>query len=277
LIEFWHRVVMIAVATTDGELAGVCDRLRALGASVNEVAAPSETRRVVLASVADEQRVAGLVALLRAEEMMAVSRPQEGSALQRWLQDTRPITIGGRLSICRAWSEHDRIDLAGLVELGPGGFGDGRHPTTAQIIETLLERIVGGERVLDVGCGSGVLGLCALQLGAVGVVAVDIDGDAVAATRRNAGINGVGHRMEAKQAPLREIEGTFDAVVANIARAGIVELAPELASHVTPDGWLAVGGISPSQCSQVAGFLRPLVEVERRASGEWATLVLSSP
>jgi len=81
--------------------------------------------------------------------------------------------------------------------------------------------------------------------------------------------------MEATPAPLSGIEGSFDVVVANIARAGIVELAPELVSHLSPDGWLAVGGISPSQCSQVAGFLRPLAEVGRRASGEWATLVLS--
>ena len=253
----------------------MCERLRALGVHSIDVVVPSETRRVVLASAEDERTVAGLVASLRAEGVMAVSRPPEGAALQRWLQDTRPISFGRRLSICRAWSEHDRGTLPGLVELGPGGFGDGRHPTTAQIIEELLQRITGGELVLDVGCGSGILGLCALQLGAAGVVAMDSDPDAVEAARRNAGVNGMGDRMEAKQAPLSGIEGTFDAVVANISRAGIVELAPGLVSHVSADGWLAVGGISPSQCSQVAGFLRPLVEIGRRTSGEWATLVLA--
>ena len=87
----------------------------------------------------------------------------------------------------------------------------------------------------------------------------------------------MGDRMEATSAPLGGIEGTFDAVVANIARAGVVELAPELVSHVSRDGWLAVGGISPSQCSQVAGFLRPLVEVGRQTAGEWATVVLARP
>lgn len=266
---------MIAVATTREQLAAVCERLRSLGAGSVDVVAPGDRRRVVLARMHDERSVAGLVASLRAEGVMAVSRPHEGAALQRWLQDTRPTTFDGRVTVCRAWSEHDRRGLAGLVELGPGGFGDGRHPTTAQVIESLLGRIAGGERVLDVGCGSGVLGLCALQLGAAGVVAVDIDPDAVEAARRNAGINGMGHRFEAKLDPLSEIEGTFDVVVANIARAGIVELAPELVARLSPDGWLAVGGISPSQCSQVAGFLRPLAEVERRASGEWATLVLA--
>ncbi len=206
---------------------------------------------------------------------MAVTRPDGGVALKKWLRDTRPITFGGRITVCRAWSEHHRRGLAVLVELGPGGFGDGRHPTTAQIIEELVDRIAGGERVLDVGCGSGVLGLCALRLGAAEVVAVDIDPDAVEAARRNAGINGMGARMEATLTPLGGIGGSFDVVVANIARAGIVELASELVAHVSPDGWLAVGGISPSQCDQVAGFLLPLTEVGRRASGEWATLVLA--
>ena len=266
---------MIAVATTDDELTRVDDRLRALGASVIEVAAPSDIRRVVLASVNDEQSGAGLVASLRAEGVMAILRPKEGAALQRWLQDTRPITFGDRLSVCPAWSEHDRRDLPGLVELGPGGFGNGRHPTTQQIIEELVERIGGGEQVLDVGCGSGILGLCALELGAAGAVEVDIDPHAVEAARRNAELNGMSDRMEATSAPLGDIGGAFDAVVANIARAGIVELAPELVSHVSPDGWLAVGGLSPSQTAQAAGFLQPLVEVGGRASGEWATLVLA--
>lgn len=81
--------------------------------------------------------------------------------------------------------------------------------------------------------------------------------------------------VEASLAPLGDIDGTFDVVLANIARAGIVELASELVSHVSLGGWLAVGGISPSQSTQVVDFLNPLVEVECRASGEWSTLVLA--
>ena len=266
---------MISVATTEAGLAGMCERLRALGVRSMDVVAPGDARRVVLAALDDQRDEARLVVSLRAEGAMAVTRPEAGAALQKWLRDTRPITFDGRLSVCRAWSEHDRDNLPGLVELGPGGFGDGRHPTTGQMIEVLLERITGAERVLDVGCGSGILGLCALELDAAAVVAVDIDPDAVAAAQRNAELNGMGSRFVATQSPARDVDSTFDAVVANIARAGIVELAPELVARVSPDGWLAVGGISPSQCSQVAGFLRPLAEVDRRTSGEWATLVLT--
>ena len=106
-------------------------------------------------------------------------------------------------------------------------------------------------------------------------MAVDVEPDAVEAARRNAQVNGMDRRMEATLAPLGDIGGTFDVVLANIARAAIVELASELVSHVSPDGWLAVSGISPSQCAPVADFLRPLAEVERRTSGEWSTLVLA--
>ena len=177
--------------------------------------------------------------------------------------------------MCFAWSEHDRGDLSRLIELGTGGFGSGQHPSTQLVVEQLLERIKGGERVLDVGCGSGVLGLCALELGASFVVAIDIKAEAIEATRRNAALNGMERRVDATLAPLAEIEDEFDVVVANVGRAALVELAPALVQRALPGGWLAVSGFSPSQCSLVAGFLRPLVELERRTSGEWSALVLT--
>ena len=267
---------MISVATTEDGLGSACDRLRALDALVVEVVAPGDVRRVVLASM-DEGSEAGLVAALRAEGLLAVMRPDGGAALQKWLRDTAPVTFGDRISVCPAWSEHDRRGLPGLVELGLGGFGNGRHPTTRQIVEELVERIDGGERVLDVGCGSGILALCALKLGAASAVAVDIDPDAVEAARRNAKINGLGQHLKATLAPLGDIDGTFDTVLANIARAGIVESAAELVSRLAADGWLAAGGLSPSQCAQAVGFLQPLVEVGRRTSTEWATVVLAHP
>ena len=254
----------------------MCGRLEGLGAGLLDVVEPSDARRVILAAVDDEQNAANLVVSLQAEGVMAVMRPDGGAAEQAWFRDTRPVVFGERLSVCAAWSEHDRSGLVGLVELGPGGFGSGHHPTTRQMIEVLVERVSGGERVLDVGCGSGILGLCALKLGAASVVAVDVKPDAVEAARRNARINAVGDQLEATLASLAEIEGTFDVVVANIARAGIVELVPELVAHVSPGGWLGVGGISPSQCSQVVDFLHPLTEVDRATAGEWSSLILAN-
>ena len=106
------------------------------------------------------------------------------------------------------------------------------------------------------------------------MVAVDIKAEAVDATRRNAALNGMDGRVEATVAPLGELGGTFEIVLANIGRAAVVELAPQLVERLSPGGWLAVSGISPPQCSLVAGFLRPLVELARRTSGEWSVVVL---
>jgi ribosomal protein L11 methyltransferase len=259
-------------------VAAVQARLRGSGVGAVHVVAPGDARRarrLVLATVDDESEAERLAVALRAEGRPAVTRPDGGPRLEAWMRHTRPITFGARLSICFAWSEHDRGAQSTSIELGAGGFGSGRHPSTALLIEQLLQRITGCERVLDVGCGSGVLGLCALGLGASCVVATDIKADAIEATRRNAALNGMARRVEATPAPLSEIEGTFDVVVANVGRAALVELAPELVPRVSPGGWIAVSGISPSQCSLVAGFLRPLVELERPTSGEWAGLVLT--
>jgi len=87
-------------------------------------------------------------------------------------------------------------------------------------------------------------------------------------------LNAMASRVHAAVAPLGEIGESFDVVVANVGRAAIVDLAAELVSHVSPRGWLAVSGISSSQCQQVVEFLCPLVELERRTSGEWSCVVL---
>ena len=266
--------MVIVVVATDEEVAGVRARLDELGVSVVRVVAPSDARRLVLAAVDDEWQAERLAVALRAEGKLAVTRPDGGPRLDGWMRYTQPVRFGERLSICFAWSEQDRSGLSGLIELGTGGFGNGAHPSTGLLIEQLLGRITGGERVLDLGCGSGVLALCALRLGAARAVAVDIKAEAVEATRRNATLNAMDPRLEATFAPLRDIDGVFDVVVANIGRAAVVELAPELVRHVSPGGWLAVSGISPPQCSLVAGFLRPLVEVARHTSGEWSALVV---
>jgi ribosomal protein L11 methyltransferase len=268
-------MVIVVVATTEDEVAGVRARLGERGVGAVQVVAPSDVRRLVLAAVDDEWEAARLASELRAEATSAVTRPDGGPRLEAWMRDTRPITFGERLNVSFVWSEHDRGDPARLIEIGAGGFGSGQHPSTRLLVEQLLQRIKGGERVLDVGCGSGVLGLCALRLGASCVVAIDVKPDAIEATRRNAALNGMEGRVEATLAPLREIEGAFDVVVANVGRAAIVELAPALVQRVSPGGWLAVSGISPSQCSLVAGFLGPLVELERRTSGEWSVVVLT--
>jgi ribosomal protein L11 methyltransferase len=267
--------VIVVIAAREDDVADIHARLGELGEYAVSAKSVGEGRWVVLAAADDTGEAERLAVTLRAEGRLAVVRPHAGPRLEAWMRDTRPIRFEQRLSVCFAWSEHDRAGLPGLIELGPGGFGNGDHPSTRLLIEQLLQRITGGERTLDLGCGSGVLGLCALELGAASLVAIDLKPEAIAATRRNATLNGMDQRVEAVVAPLSSIGGTFDAIVANVGRAAIVELAPQLRRLLAPDGWLAVSGISPQLCSLVAGFLHPLVEIEQRSSGEWAALVVA--
>jgi ribosomal protein L11 methylase PrmA len=268
------NAVIVVVATAPGEVERVQQRLCELGVSGAHVVSPSDTRRLVLAPVEDDGDAEHLAMTLRSEGMLAVARAERGPRLEAWTQHTRPVTFGERLAVCFAWSEHDRPDVSRLIEIGAGGWS-AQHPSTRLLVEQLLARVAGGERVLDVGCGSGVLGLCAVALGAERVIAIDIKESAVDATRRNAALNGLDRHVEVAIGPLQDLEGTFDIVLANVGRAALVELGPHLVQRLSTEGWIAASGISPSQCSLVAGFLNPLVEVERQVSGEWATVILT--
>lgn len=267
----------MVIATTANEEPATRARLAELGVDSIETIDPTDRRRLLLAMVQDEWEAERLTATLRNEGQLVVTRPTAGRRLDAWIEHTAPIRFRDRLSVSFAWSEHERRGLPGLIELGAGGWGNGEHPTTRMLIDALIERISGGERVLDIGCGSGVLGLCAIELGASYMLGLDVLPAAVESTRRNAILNGMGDRVEASGGPLAEIDRPFEVIVANVGRAAIVELAPQLVRLLAPNGWLAVSGISPPLAALVAGFLRPLVEIERQTSGEWASVVFAHP
>lgn len=267
---------MIAIATTSDQVDRLTDVLDALEVEIIDSISPGRDRLILLARPAEAESSERVAVALREHGEMAVSRPSDGAALVRWHENTRPVRFGDRLSICLAWSEHDRTNLKNLIELGPGGFGSGHHPTTRLLIEELIERTRPSDAMLDVGCGSGVLAFAAAKLGARRAVGVDLKAEAILATARNAVLNRL-DRVEAVSTPIESMGEQFDIVVANIARAGIVALAPSLVARLAPTGWLAVSGITPAQCELVAGYLRPLEEVARRTDGEWAMLVLRRP
>jgi len=264
---------MIVVATDPDGLDAASQRVVGLGARPVTISAPARGRRVLLAAVDDVWREDAAIRALRADGWVAVARPDDGIRLDAWRRHTRPIEVGERLTISFAWSEHDRCAAPGLVELGLGGFGNGDHPATRLLLDALVRRVAPGDRVLDVGCGSGVLGLAALRLGAGSLVAMDIKPAAVEATRRNAELNGLGGLVTATDAPPADLDGPFGVIVANVGRAVAVDLAADLRRLLAPGGWLAVSGFSPPQCSSVAGALAPLIEAERRTNGDWAAMI----
>src|SRR4051794_27393554 len=131
------------------------------------------------------------VAELRAAGAAATDRPVGGGHLEAWLRSNAPVVVG-RLCVRLPWSEAPAPAGATTVTVDPGrAWGAGSHPATKLLLAALDQRVRGGERVLDVGCGSGVLAVAAAALGAADVVGYDIDPEAHLATAANAERNGV--------------------------------------------------------------------------------------
>lgn len=167
-----------------------------------------------------------------------------------WMDQYRPLQFGRRTFIV-PWNqdvpESAQVPDAAVVRLDPGlAFGSGTHPTTALCLEWLDGLDLQGEAVLDFGCGSGILALAALKLGAARAVGVDNDPQALLATRDNAERNGVADRL-AVHAPADEPAHTYLVVVANILATALDALAETLAARVAPGGRIALSGILAGQ------------------------------
>ncbi len=176
-----------------------------------------------------------------------------------WMEHFRPQRFGHRLWICPTGMQVPEADAA-VVDLDPGlAFGTGTHPTTALCLQWLDGASLTGKRILDYGCGSGILGIAALKLGAAEVVAVDHDPQALAATRENARRNGVADRIHAvppEQAPARQA----DIVLANILANVLAELAPTLLSRLVRGGQLVLSGILEEQAESVSAAYGPGID-----------------
>jgi ribosomal protein L11 methyltransferase len=178
-----------------------------------------------------------------------------------------PVAIGERLWIGPSWHEPAAARIA--VRVDPGlAFGTGSHPSTKLVLRFLEETITGGERVLDYGCGSGILAIAAAKLGAAHVDAIDLDPHAVATTQANAAANGVRLR-----AMLPDALGAADyyVVVANILAQPLIVLAPLLAQCGRR---IALSGILEAQAEEVARAYEPWSDLKLGACEEgWALLV----
>ena len=197
-----------------------------------------------------------------------------------WKRHYVPQRIG-RVVIVPSWVPHEAAGGDAVIVLDPGmAFGTGLHPTTRACLDLLQQISPMPARILDVGCGSGVLALAALRLGAESAVGHDTDPLAVDATRANAERNGVGGRLEVRNGTLPDAASErYPLVLANLVAALLVDLAPRLAGHLAPGGVLVAGGIIAGRAEEVVRAFEAtgLTVTDTRDDGEWAALRLDAP
>ncbi|MCL6690898.1 50S ribosomal protein L11 methyltransferase [Pseudomonas sp. R3.Fl] len=185
-----------------------------------------------------------------------------------WMDNFKPMRFGRRLWIVPSWHEAPEPEAVNLL-LDPGlAFGTGTHPTTALCLEWLDGQELAGDTVLDFGCGSGILAIAALLLGAKRALGTDIDPQALEASRDNATRNGIDPALFPVYLPADLPAGQADVVVANILAGPLVSLAGQLTSLVKPGGRLALSGILAEQAEEVRAAYADAFELEPTAERE---------
>ncbi|RJG13292.1 50S ribosomal protein L11 methyltransferase [Pseudomonas cavernicola] len=182
-----------------------------------------------------------------------------------WMDNFQPMRFGQRLWIVPSWHAAPEPDAVNLL-LDPGlAFGTGTHPTTALCLEWLDGQSLQGCTVLDFGCGSGILAIAALLLGAKQAVGTDIDPQALEASRDNAGRNGIDPALFPLYLPADLPQQPAEVVVANILAGPLVQLAPQITSLVQTNGRLALSGILAEQAEEVRAAYSDAFELDPTA------------
>ena len=179
-----------------------------------------------------------------------------------WKQYFHPIRVGRKLVICPTWQEHASLRDDVIIFLDPGmAFGTGHHPTTRMCMELLEDTIVGGEKIIDLGCGSGILSVTAVKLGALSSIGFEIESNASKVAEENCVLNGVDESVEVFNSTLpdyRYSEGDFDLALANISAKVIIQLAEHLAKGLRSGGKLILSGVLENALEDVRDVFEPL-------------------
>lgn len=193
---------------------------------------------------------------------------------QDWVKLTQeqfhPISIQNKIWIVPTW--HDVVDNNAInLILDPGlAFGTGSHPTTHLCIEWLLKHIKENDTVLDYGCGSGILAICASKLGANSVLGVDIDPQAIIASKQNATKNNTKINFQNSQ---EKINFKSDLIVANILSSALKVLAPAIAKHCNTRGKIALSGILKSQENEIKDIYKEWFDMDKSTyKDEWVCM-----
>ena len=218
--------------------------------------------------------------------LMTMDSLQDADWENNWKQYYKPMEIGERLLVIPQWEQEDPKVLKALeggrvpLILEPGlTFGTGSHATTRLCLTALEQAVQGGEKVLDLGCGSGILSIAALKLGAASALAVDIDDKCLDVAYENAAMNGIGRDtytvkvgdILSDEALRAEIGGGYDVVLANIVADVIIGLGPMVRSLLRENGVFLCSGIIDTRAEEVADKLRQagLEILDTRSSEGW--------
>ncbi len=251
----------------------VSGRLWGLGTNgVEEQDGPMLTRLLAgFESVEDAERARDHLALGTVEPVTS------DEWLDQWREYAAVSRAGRRFVIHPIWLErpHGPGPSEVVLSIDPGhAFGSGSHPTTKLVLGLLEPLVEGGESVLDVGCGSGLLAIGAARIGATDVVAIDTDPEAVRVCRANAVRNGVDHMIAISQTPLSDLVTPFHIVMANILAPVLIDLADHLVRLCEPSGRVVLSGLLDTQVDGVVEALAPLVVKDREDDDGWSALVL---
>ena len=204
---------------------------------------------------------------------------REEDWLNNWRKYFKPIPVGEKLLINPSWCTDTDPEGRAVLSIDPGlAFGTGKHETTRLCMEALERHVRGGERVLDVGCGSGILSIAAVLLGAGSAYGVDIDATAVRTANENAAVNRVADRFVAVEGDLVDkIQGKYDLVVANIVADAIIALSAPVRDFLTPDGVYIVSGIIDTRADDVRRAVAADYDiVEENTLGGWYCFTMRS-
>lgn len=280
--EAHHPFVTIRVRPEQLELAQL--RLWELGASGLEERDQSTLVResapghsVIIAAFPDEAAARYALTEIRGEyDAEIIYVPQEDWATE-WRRGFGAQRIGKRLLLHPSWEPAQSEPGEVVLTIDPeNAFGSGDHETTRLVLQVLDERVAGGERVLDVGCGSGVLSIAALRLGAASAFATDIDEDAVVVARRNAELNQASVGFQASTQALADIEGSYDIVLANIETRVLVQMPEDLQARLAPSGFLVLSGILRGELEAILAAYAAMKLEQCLEEGEWCACVLRS-
>lgn len=263
--------IQIRLNSTDRKAEQISDYLEEIGAvSVTFMDSqdtpifeplPGETRlwgnTDVVALFDAETDMTQILRLLRQEKHLdentayKIEQIEDKDWEREWMDNFHPMRFGKRLWICPSWREVPEPDAVNVM-LDPGlAFGTGTHPTTALCLEWLDSLDLRGKTVIDFGCGSGILAIAALKLGAQSAVGIDIDPQAILASRNNAEQNGVADRLRLFLSDEKPSDLKADVVVANILAGPLKELYPLISQLVKPHGVLGLSGILATQAESV--------------------------